>query len=68
MSGRARLGDVGLGCVGSGVVGSIGQCEVGRVAWAGWVRAQGRSVGHVGFGWLVGPLDPGDESPVHHPR
>jgi hypothetical protein len=19
-------------------------------------------------GWLVGPLDPGDESPVHHPR
>jgi hypothetical protein len=74
MSGRARLGDAGLGCVGqeswgrSGSVGSDGWRGVGRVAWAGRVRAQGRSVGHAGFGWLVGPLDPDDESSVHHPR
>jgi hypothetical protein len=48
MSGSAR----------SGGVGSIGQHEVGQVArgvaWAGWARAWGRSVGRAGFGWTVG--------------
>jgi hypothetical protein len=48
--------------VGSGVTGSIERREVGRVLWAGG----GRSVGHVGFGWSVGPLGLGDGSLIHH--
>jgi hypothetical protein len=62
MSGRARLGDAGLGCVGLGVVGSIGQCGVGRVARGrtGGLGGAGARAGS--FGWargvrLVGWLD-----------
>jgi hypothetical protein len=65
MSGSARSGDTGLGCVESGVVRSIGRREVERVAWA---RAQDRSVVRVGFDWSDKPLDPGDRSLIHHHR
>jgi hypothetical protein len=67
MSNSARSCGAGLGCAGSGVAVSIGRREVGRVAWAGRARARGRSVGHVGFGWSIGPLGPGNGSLVNHP-
>jgi hypothetical protein len=69
MSGSARSGDTGLGCMGLGVARSIGRREVGRVArdqtgGVGGAHARGRSVGRAGFGWSVGPLGPDDRSMV----
>jgi hypothetical protein len=59
MLGSARSGSVGLGCAGSKVTGSIGQCEVGRVA-QGQTGGVGECAGSVGWargvrliGWTV---------------
>jgi hypothetical protein len=68
MSGSARSGGAGLGCMGSGVTGSIRRRKVGRVA-----RGQTSDVSHrvdqlgVGFDWSVRQFDPGDRSLIHHP-
>jgi hypothetical protein len=63
MSGSARSGSAGLGCVDSGVVGSIRRHEVGWVArgQTGGVGGAGARAGSVGWmrevrlvGWTVG--------------
>jgi hypothetical protein len=57
---------------GSGVAVSVGQHGVGRVARGRLSgqggHAHGRSVERVGVSRPVGPLDPGNESLVHHTR
>jgi hypothetical protein len=55
MLGSARSGGTVLGCAGR-------TSGVGRVG----ARAWGRSVGHVEFGWSVGPLGLDDGSDPSH--
>jgi hypothetical protein len=69
----ARSSGAGLGCAGSGVAGSIGRCEVGRVArgqtgGVGRTGARVGSVGRLGAHCSVGLLGPGDWSLIHHAR